>query len=490
MRKKLFAACLLIALIMIPLRAFAATDDGTIVQAYCADGSLYAFVNIAEKHENILNASTSNVAIMINGAAYGAVPPIVSLAKTETPVYFMFLIDLSTSMPSFQDNINAFAEELLKESPQNTQFLVATFGDTFLPLGDFSADQDEIRKKVKGLNYNINQTGLYRGISDAIDYLEGFERTDGGIYNLIILSDGIEYDAEGLIHEEVAKKVSESSVTIFTMGFRSNDRNSEESLKLLGVFARDSGGIHSVFDRNSNPEKAISERIVNYINGLFPIKFDIANFKTNGGGYPVAIDFYNGKEPIFRVESSYVKIPMKAVLPATTPAYPPLTNDSQTAHAESMQTGTEDAVDDTVGTAKEQSAVIVWVGIGGVGILLVAGAFLLVKKRRNKAAPTTPLPYHIFIKLEIIDGEYAGNQEFYLQNSLTIGRNKTCDIVLKHQHVSDKNARIFVQDNTVYIEDLNSKNGTALGGMRIFSPNKLRSGDIISIGSVKFRLKF
>ena len=42
----------------------------------------------------------------------------------------------------------------------------------------------------------------------------------------------------------------------------------------------------------------------------------------------------------------------------------------------------------------------------------------------------------------------------------------------------------------IYIEDMSSPQGTVLNGMRIFSPNRLRSEDEITIGNMVLRALF
>lgn len=46
------------------------------------------------------------------------------------------------------------------------------------------------------------------------------------------------------------------------------------------------------------------------------------------------------------------------------------------------------------------------------------------------------------------------------------------------------------KDGMIYVEDMNSASGTAIGGMKIQGLNRLRSGDVLSIGEVEFCLKF
>ena len=90
----------------------------------------------------------------------------------------------------------------------------------------------------------------------------------------------------------------------------------------------------------------------------------------------------------------------------------------------------------------------------------------------------------------ISDNCSLAKEQLFLSDELLIGRDKDCDIRLINKDVSKKNARLFIREDAIYIEDLNSTNGTAINNMKIFSPNKLRSGDVIAIGSVVIQLRF
>jgi pSer/pThr/pTyr-binding forkhead associated (FHA) protein len=68
------------------------------------------------------------------------------------------------------------------------------------------------------------------------------------------------------------------------------------------------------------------------------------------------------------------------------------------------------------------------------------------------------------------------------QDSLTIGRRTGNDIVIDNQAISGSHARIFQEDQTYFIEDLNSLNGTFLNGQKV-SKYALKHGDIILIGN-------
>ncbi len=70
--------------------------------------------------------------------------------------------------------------------------------------------------------------------------------------------------------------------------------------------------------------------------------------------------------------------------------------------------------------------------------------------------------------------------------TLTIGRGVQNDIRIQRQSVSREHARLTPADGGVLIEDLCSRNGVRVNG-RPIARQRLRSGDVISIGRVRFR---
>lgn len=75
-----------------------------------------------------------------------------------------------------------------------------------------------------------------------------------------------------------------------------------------------------------------------------------------------------------------------------------------------------------------------------------------------------------------------------IRSDFTIGRKDDNSIVLSDQHVSGNHARIIVRNNGLFIEDLNSTNGTYLNGTRIKSRMKLSNKDEIKIGTAVFKI--
>ncbi|SNS64138.1 Forkhead associated (FHA) domain, binds pSer, pThr, pTyr [Anaerovirgula multivorans] len=78
-------------------------------------------------------------------------------------------------------------------------------------------------------------------------------------------------------------------------------------------------------------------------------------------------------------------------------------------------------------------------------------------------------------------------QEFYdLKDVITMGRKKENDIQIMDKFMSSQHAKITMDEDEYFLEDLGSINGTYLNGTQIQDVVKLKSGDRIGLGQVEF----
>ena len=85
-------------------------------------------------------------------------------------------------------------------------------------------------------------------------------------------------------------------------------------------------------------------------------------------------------------------------------------------------------------------------------------------------------------------GDWLEGQTFVIpQQTSTIGRSPTCDIVIPGTHLSRQHAELTIRGNTVLIRDLASSNGTFINGKRI-SEAVARAGDKINFDVNFFKL--
>ena len=60
--------------------------------------------------------------------------------------------------------------------------------------------------------------------------------------------------------------------------------------------------------------------------------------------------------------------------------------------------------------------------------------------------------------------------------------------MIDDNYASGKHARVYGSDGSVYLEDLNSTNGTYVNGRRVSTRAELRPDDLVRIGDAELRL--
>jgi len=87
------------------------------------------------------------------------------------------------------------------------------------------------------------------------------------------------------------------------------------------------------------------------------------------------------------------------------------------------------------------------------------------------------------IRLTHISGGYAGRQDVLSKDRITFGRAADNDVRLSPQDVraSAHHAVLFVSDEGVVVEDLDSTNGTYVNGVRVHRA-RIQSGDVLQFG--------
>jgi pSer/pThr/pTyr-binding forkhead associated (FHA) protein len=87
------------------------------------------------------------------------------------------------------------------------------------------------------------------------------------------------------------------------------------------------------------------------------------------------------------------------------------------------------------------------------------------------------------VSLTVQIGPQPGQTFAIREGANSIGRDQSNDICLPEQSVSRSHARIVVQPDGVWVEDLGSRNGTFVNGQRITAPTRLQPGDTLQIGT-------
>ena len=73
---------------------------------------------------------------------------------------------------------------------------------------------------------------------------------------------------------------------------------------------------------------------------------------------------------------------------------------------------------------------------------------------------------------------------------IIVGRSPGADIVVGAGYVSGRHARFQMMGQNLFVEDLDSTNGTFVNGAPVLEPTALRNNDVVNIGDVAIRVRF
>jgi len=91
-------------------------------------------------------------------------------------------------------------------------------------------------------------------------------------------------------------------------------------------------------------------------------------------------------------------------------------------------------------------------------------------------------------KLIVASGKSAGRAISIKRSKLLIGRAEECDVRPLSEEVSRRHCAVHVGPTDVWVEDLGSRNGTFVNGVRIKEKTKVATGDLIRVGALELKV--
>ncbi|HUO47658.1 MAG TPA: FHA domain-containing protein [Acidimicrobiales bacterium] len=92
------------------------------------------------------------------------------------------------------------------------------------------------------------------------------------------------------------------------------------------------------------------------------------------------------------------------------------------------------------------------------------------------------------LRLKVVEPEDQRGNVFDLGDELTIGRAAGCGVRVDDSYTSALHARLFKRDDTMWVEDLSSTNGTWVNAERIATATRLGRGDLLQVGGTVFEV--
>ncbi len=477
-------------------------DDSAIeaVSGYCLGDEIHAFIQLNDGYD----AGSFKVSLQSDDVDSNDAAALIPITESSSIVRYVFMVDLSSSMRWYTDEVNAFVEAITTQEKQEAIYTVATFGEQFEVVDENLTDKNAVTKVLNNLRYTEQLTDPYTGVESALTYLDSYSRRNGDVINLIIITDGDpdlgkDAEKENEFAQSVADKIKNTPEIIV-----STFCTAEWDLVAYDTFSTGKG-IHVLVNDNQDA-KAAGEKMADYVDGLYLTSFKLSK-KPVSERFNIVLQMRgsnsNGQKAFLDVGLENVpNLKMFSNISSTDSVQEETTNTETViegmkesenadtvAETEYTEKVSEDDTEVTGQNKTDKNNIFLIIPIAAVIIAAGISVMALIKKRnQGKAASVSD---RIAMKLEVYAGNCVSKKSvFYLRDSFIIGSAKTCDLVFSNQDVAPQNSRIFIKNQMIYIEDLNSNEGTALGGMRIQGENRLRSGDVISIGTVEFSLKF
>jgi FHA domain len=131
--------------------------------------------------------------------------------------------------------------------------------------------------------------------------------------------------------------------------------------------------------------------------------------------------------------------------------------------------------------------------VSGITLLAFLGVILVALWRDYCSAVTgveaSRRVYGQMVALREVNGAYMNTGAQYpLLQITSLGRSPTNTITLEDTFASSEHAVVALRNGQWWLEDRQSRNGTTLNETPITQPVVITDGDIIGIGTMRFRL--
>jgi len=107
---------------------------------------------------------------------------------------------------------------------------------------------------------------------------------------------------------------------------------------------------------------------------------------------------------------------------------------------------------------------------------------------RRRREPTPSLPPGPSTLLVHGSGD-ARPRTVRLTASMTVGRAPECELRIEDTYASQQHARLFAKNDSWFVEDLGSTNGTFVNEQKLAAPAMLQPGDKVRVGQTTLELR-
>lgn len=525
--RNILAGILCLALLIsIPVSVEAAAT--TFVRGYYVEGDTISVV-CTDIAATDLTSPSGTFQLTAQGKNL-AIESITTIGAETIPTTYYCLVDVSGSMRQEQmDQMKAILHRINESMQFGDNMIIASLGNQVTSSGYLESAEDR-KSAIDALAAGNEDTNLYAGIAEGLKFLE----TDINVHQqkcLLVFSDGQDDQKSGITKEEAERAILESDVSIFTVAtLRENPTDVQiEYGKLLGSFARLSvGGCHYAPVIDGTSQVDVGTDIVNTMQNAVLLVVNASELQANSGIISLKVTYTEGStvlEDTVEIDAALLPVvEQEEQVSQDSPAEDStaevdLVNAEKPGDAkdvENQSTSESTAGQDAV--LKESkfqlSEINTWMlvevasGVLVLTIVITVVVLVCVKKKKGKKVASAGVAYGTvddeakttmgneceihFVVAET--GQLHKTLSVEEGKEIVIGRNQYADfkLNLEDKKISGTHCRIKYQSETIFVEDMDSTNGTFVNGRNIAGQGAVRvnSGDKVKIGHGVYILKY
>ena len=497
-----------------------AVDALTInLEGYFEDnGTMNVFFNTnleRDVNRDELQLSLGNASIAINEINH--------LSESQGGASYLFLVDVSGSMSDKKLNeVKEILTQIVHRTTDKDNISIFSVGNEAYS-NPFVSTKEESLKQIDSISRKSKEdTNLYTSIVKGLDVLMSSDKAYPKKC-LVILSDGDDDYTTGITLDEVYRKIDKCHIPIFTVAMmesKPSDRKVEASKTLGSIARRSPGGLDLVFGLDQTRASDLTLKIQTSIENSYVIKADLSDYHSDGNEQVLKLDIIvpdHGKaSDSYTIPTNGLGVKKEAAAPHPTPE----------------TTDNPDPVSGTDGDPGVPTLIIVAIVLGLL-FLVVVSAILIGRCRKRKkqtsislaeqpqvafqaegsdastgdASESEPAPLtnpgteqvvpehqEPDVTVVLTKMDMMNNQVYMVDiyGSVIIGRStlKAGLAFPEDKKLSAAHCSLKFSSNKLYIADLNSTNGTYVNGVPIRQEYRLEKSDVISIGSLQFRINW
>jgi VWFA-related protein len=407
---------------------------------------------------------------------------VLSLEVLEAPLAFVLAIDVSGTMAREDrlENAKKVAIAFLHRLDGNSQAALITFGTEVKLIQDFTQNTADIERAIQLLQ--PEKSGFTR-LYDAISQAQKLARSLGCERRfIVILTDGKD-EGSFLKEDDIIVSSQKSDLPVYTMGFGSKSEIAEQ---ILGRIATLTGGSYQYATTFSELNELCTrltddlnkEYVVDYESSLWgdgewhdiTLKFVRGNLNLTADRRfqtPIQTTFWSTRRIVLLSAAIMVIVAVLLILVfrkrmrgVQEPSIAPITHAGQQARGREVSNRVLQGADNTI---------------------LMKPSVVEEDAERTRIIGSSP---RLRSWLVVMDGSMKGDEFMFESMPAIIGRSPSADVRIQDDTVSGQHAKVFLQGDTVFINDLASTNGTFVNGAKVVR-SELRDNDRVRFGDIE-----